>query len=163
MISFTLIEERSNEHHPLIEVTFPDGSSDFLILRKYENLDGHFIGHLENEPSACVAMVNNPEHSELTIMSDRIGHSTMYKWKHNTNGDVEVIPELFSSGESDIMIDLNPADEIELDKIEPNNVTTTEFVSVPVAAKLQIKVVLIISLILGGIFYLSEGRLSNTI
>ena len=153
MISFTLIEERSNEHHPLIEVTFPDGSSEFLILRKYENLDGHFIGHLENEPSACVAMVNHPEHSELTIMSDRIGHSTMYKWKHNTtNGDVEVIPELFSSGESDIMIDPNPADEIELDKIEPNNVTTTEFVSVPVAAKLQIKVVLIISLILGGIF-----------
>ena len=71
MISFTLIEERSNEHHPLIEVTFPDGSSDFLILRKYENLDGHFIGHLENEPSACVAMVNHPEHTEFTIMSER--------------------------------------------------------------------------------------------
>ena len=141
MISFTLIEERSNEDNPLIRVTFPDGSSDFLILSKYENLDGHFIGHLENEPRACVAMVNHPEHSELTIMSGRIGNSTMYKWKHN-NGDVEVIPELLSSGESDIMVEPNSA-ESELDKIEPNNVTITEIVSVPAVAKLQIQVVLI--------------------
>ena len=153
MPSFSLLKDRSTNENPLVEVNFADGSKDFLILSKYKGLDGHFIGFLEKETTACVAMVNHPEHSELTIMSDRIGHSTMYKWKHNTtNGDVEVIPELFSSGESDIMIDPNPADEIELDKIEPNNVTTTEFVSVPVAAKLQIKVVLIISLILGGIF-----------
>ena len=146
MISFTLIEERSNEDNPLIRVTFPDGSSDFLILSKYENLEGHFIGHLQNEPSACVAMVNHPEHSEFTIMSNRIDHSTMYKWKHN-DSDVVVIPELFSSGESDIMVEPNPAEESEfLDKIEPsnNNVTISEFVSVPDAAKLQIKVVLLI-------------------
>ena len=142
MISFTSIEERSNKDHPLIQVTFSDGSSDFLILSKYENLDGHFIGHLENEPKACVAMVNHPEHSELTIMSDRIGNSTMYKWKHNNGDDVEVIPELFSSGESDIMVEPNSA-ESELDKIEPNNVTITEFGSVPAVAKLQIQVVLI--------------------
>lgn len=145
MISFTLIEERSNEDNPLIRVTFPDGSSDLLILSKYENLEGHFIGHLQNEPSACVAMVNHPEHSEFTIMSTRIDHSTMYKWKHN-DSDVLVIPELFSSGESDIMVEPNPANESEfLDKIEPNNnVTISEFVSVPDAAKLQIKVVLFI-------------------
>ena len=54
-----------------MEVNFADGSSDFLILSKYEDLDGHFIGHLENEPTACVAMVNHPEHAELTIMSNR--------------------------------------------------------------------------------------------
>ena len=70
--SFSLIKERSqNIVNPLVEVTFADGSSDFLILSKYENRDGHFIGHLENEPTACVAMVNHPEHAELTIMSNR--------------------------------------------------------------------------------------------
>ena len=95
--SFTLIEERSTDDHPLVKINFADGSSDFLILSKFEGMDGHFIGHLRNEPEACVAMVNHPEHSELTIMSDRIIGSTQYKWKNN--GEVELIPEVFSNGE----------------------------------------------------------------
>ena len=71
MPSFSLIKDRSTNEIPLVEVNFADDSSDFLILSKYEDLDGHFIGHLENEPTACVAMVNHPEHAELTIMSNR--------------------------------------------------------------------------------------------
>ena len=64
---------------PMVKVTFVDGSSDNLVLNKYENMDGHFIGHLENEPDACVAMVNHAGHTELTIMSNRVIGSTMYK------------------------------------------------------------------------------------
>ena len=66
-----MIEERSTDEDPLVKVNFADGSSDFLILSKFEGMDGHFIGHLRNEPKACVAMVNHPEHTELTIMSER--------------------------------------------------------------------------------------------
>ena len=69
--SFTLISERSSQGIPLVKVDFIDGSSDFLVLGKYEGMDGHFIGHLKNEPEACVAMVYHPEHAELTILSDR--------------------------------------------------------------------------------------------
>ena len=94
--SFSLIEDRSTFDIPLVEVNFADGSSDFLILSKYKGLDGHFIGHLQNEQTACVAMVNHPEHSELTIMSNRAIGSTQYKWKNN--GEVELIPEVFSNG-----------------------------------------------------------------
>ena len=72
----------------MVKITFADGSSDNLVLNKYENMEGHFIGHLENEPDACVAMVNHPEHAELTIMSNRVVGSTMYKW-HN-DGNVEL-------------------------------------------------------------------------
>ena len=94
--SFTLVQERSSNGSPIVKITFADGSSDNLVLNKYENMEGHFIGHLENEPDACVAMVNHPEHAELTIMSDRVVGSTMYKW-HNT-GAVELVPEVFSNG-----------------------------------------------------------------
>ena len=71
--SFTLISERSSQGQgiPLVQVDFIDGSSDFLVLNKYESMDGHFIGHLKNEPEACVAMVYHPEHAELTILSNR--------------------------------------------------------------------------------------------
>ena len=71
--SFTLISERSSQGNdiPLVKVDFIDGSSDFLVLNKYEGMDGHFIGHLQNEVKACVAMVYHPEHAELTILSDR--------------------------------------------------------------------------------------------
>merc|ERR1719219_631584 len=101
-ISFSLIEERSSNGIPSVKVDFADGSSDFLVLSKYENMDGHFIGHLANEKTACVAMVNHPEHSELTIMSDRVVGSTIYKWKNN--GEVELIPEVFSNGETDMVM-----------------------------------------------------------
>merc|ERR1712226_73120 len=97
-----MIDERSSTGSPSVKVNFADGSSDFLVLSKYEGLDGHFIGHLANEKTACVAMVNHPEHAELTIMSDRTVGSTMYKWK--SNGEVELIPEVFSNGETDVVM-----------------------------------------------------------
>ena len=100
MPSFSLIEERRDrEGVPLVGITFADGSTDTLVLWKYDNnLEGSFIGHLANEPDACVAMVNHPEHTEFTILSDRVGQSgsTTYMWKNT--GEVELIPEVFSNG-----------------------------------------------------------------
>ena len=149
-ISFSMIEERSSTGSPSVKVNFADGSSDFLVLSKYEGLDGHFIGHLKNEKTACVAMVNHPEHAELTIMSDRTVGSTMYKWKKN--GEVEVIPENFSNGETDMVMaresegddeDIISSAEEELFEIE-EQMTASEAASVPTTAKLQIKVCILI-------------------
>ena len=143
MPSFSLVEERSINGIPLVEVTFPDGSSDFLVLNKYQGMDGHFIGHLRNEPEACVAMVNHPNHVELTIFSNRILGSPMYKW--NGNGNVELVPMPFSNVERDGEMGHN-GDELinqeivnELLNIE-ENMTEEEAASVPTTAKLQIKV-----------------------
>ena len=146
-----MIEETSSNGNPLVQVTFADGSSDFLILSQYENLDRHFIGYLENEPTACVAMVNHHEHRELTIMSDRIVGSTQYKWKNN--GAVELIPEVFSDGkETDVAMSLSHmhrSDETDvvylqekmkkLDEIE-KHITPEQVASIPTKNKLQIQV-----------------------
>ena len=151
MPSFSLIEERSSNGNPLVQVSFADGSSDFLILNKYKGLDRHFTGYLYNEPTACVAMVSHPEHYELTIMSDRIVGSTQYKWKNN--GNVELIPEVFSDGkETDVAMSLSHmhrSDETDvvylhekmkkLDEIE-KHITPEQVASVPTKNKLQIQV-----------------------
>ena len=148
-ISFSRISERSSEGIPSVKVNFADGSSDFLVLSKYENMDGHFIGHLAKEKTACVAMVDHPEHAELTILSDRTVESTMYKWKNN--GEVELIPEVFSTGEErdialereDVPEDDEPiANEEDIKneyKIE-SAMTAAQASTVPSTAVLQIKV-----------------------
>ena len=143
-----MIKERSqNIVNPLIEVTFADGSSDLLILSKYENRDGHFIGHLEKETTACVAMVNHPEHTEVTIMSHRTIGSTQLKWKNN--GEVELIPEVFSNvAEMDIARKVGRNDKDvkyitkyikKQDEIE-KKITSQQMASVPTKNKLQIQV-----------------------
>ena len=116
-------------------------------MSQYEGLDGHFIGHLANEKTACVAMVNHPEHAELTIMSNRVVGSTMYKW-HN-NGNVELVPEVFSTGlERDEVMErdgendepiANQEEQDAQDNIEAN-LTPEQASTVPTTAKLQIKV-----------------------
>ena len=67
--TFGLDEDRSLDGSPSVSITFPDGYSDTLILsRHYINErakvaypdDCHYIGHLEGEPEACVAMTGCP-------------------------------------------------------------------------------------------------------
>ena len=147
MPSFSLIKDRSTNEIPLVKVNFADDSSDFLILSKYEGLDGHFIGHLEKETTACVAMVNHPEHSEVTIMSHRTIGSTQLKWKNN--GEVELIPEVFSNvAEMDIARKVGRNDKDvkyitkyikKQDEIE-KKITSQQMASVPTKNKLQIQV-----------------------
>ena len=160
MPSFSLIEERRDrEGVPLVGITFADGSTDTLVLWKYDkNMDGHFIGHLANEPEACVAMVNHPEHAEFTIMSDRVIGSTMYMWKNS--GEVELIPELFSNGRTGEVVTKSDIDRDSDDKYDDemfpsphakkqrlnehyeieNNMSPSQANSVPKTALLQIKV-----------------------
>ena len=108
-------------------------------------MDDHFIGHLANERTACVAMVNHPEHAELTIMSDRTVGSTMYKWAKN--GEVEQIPEVFSQGERSIAMARQDDGDDELDTDEmagelaiESSMTAEQANSAPATAKLQVQV-----------------------
>ena len=144
-VSFTRIEERSSNGIPAVKVNFADGSSDLLVLSKHQGLDGHFIGHLANERTACVAMVDHPEHAELTIMSERTVGSTMYKWAKN--GEVEQIPEVFSNGEKSVAMARDGGDDDEMDTDEmagemqiEENMTHEEAATVPATAKLQVQV-----------------------
>ena len=144
-VSFTRIEERSSNGIPAVKVNFADGSSDFLVLSKYDDMDDHFIGHLANERTACVAMVDHPEHAELTIMSERTVGSTMYKWAKN--GEVEQIPEVFSNGEKSVAMARDGGDDDEMDTDEmagemqiEENMTHEEAATVPATAKLQVQV-----------------------
>ena len=145
-VSFSLIEERSSTGNPSVKINFADGSSDFLVLSKYEGMDDHFIGHLANERSACVAMVNHPEHAELTIMSERTIGSTMYKWAKN--GEVEQIPAVFSNGEISVPLSTEGVegdDAIDTDELAGEldieaKMTAAQAASVPSTAKLQVQV-----------------------
>ena len=137
------MSDRSIDGIPSVKVNFADGSSDFLVLSKYENMDGHFIGHLAKEKTACVAMVDHPEYAELTIMSDRTIESTMYKWKND--GEVELIPEV--EGRESMMRNEDDDDEIIADEGEVEEelnieaaMTAADVASVPTTMHLQIKV-----------------------
>merc|ERR1712156_1335709 len=77
---FTLVEERSSNGSPTVKVTFSDGYTDTLVLSRYHSSEEdriagveecHFIGHLEKEVDACVAMTGcvGSEDVDLTILS----------------------------------------------------------------------------------------------
>ena len=99
--TFTLLDSRSDAPIPIpnIFVTFPDGYSDNLVLNRFysENeADGcHFLGHLENEQEACVAMTGciGSEDVEFTLMSEHAPETSLFKWK--IDGNVEVIEHPF--------------------------------------------------------------------
>merc|ERR1712025_31450 len=97
---FTFLEERSANGAPSVSVTFPDGYKDNLILSRFDanNEDRmaneehcNFIGHLENEPEACVAMTGcfGSEDVHLTILSNHATESRMFTW--TIDGHVELI------------------------------------------------------------------------
>ena len=139
------MSDRSIDGIPSVKVNFADGSSDYLVLSKYENMDGHFIGHLAKENTACVAMVDHPEHAELTIMSDRTVESTMYKW--NNNGEVELIPEVEGRESRDIVMRNDDDDEAIADEGEVEEelnieaaMSAADAASVPATMHLQLKV-----------------------
>merc|ERR1711997_658303 len=78
---FSLVEERSSNGAPSIDVTFSDGYQDTLILNKY----------YANEVGACVAMTGcvGSEDLDLTILSTHSGDSAMFKW--TKEGNVEIV------------------------------------------------------------------------
>ena len=94
--TITLIQNRDGNGNPTISIAFPDGYTDHMILTKSDDqeLDENeciFMGHLEKEPSACLAMTGCPgvEDVEFTIFSQHLERSGMMKW--NKDGSVELI------------------------------------------------------------------------
>ena len=99
-----LVQERSFNGAPIVGVTFPDGYKDHLELsifygNQVDRISGiercHYIGHLANEPEACVAMTGcvGSEDVEFTIFSTHVNESPMFKW--TKNGNVEIIEKSF--------------------------------------------------------------------
>ena len=94
--TITLIQNRDANENPIIFIAFPDGYTDRMILTKSDDqeLDENeciFMGHLEKEPSACLAMTGCPgiEEVEFTIFSQHLERSGMMKWYKD--GSVELI------------------------------------------------------------------------
>ena len=94
--TITLIQNRDGNGNPTISIAFPDGYTDQMILTKSDDqeLDENeciFMGHLEKEPSACLAMTGCPgiEDVEFTIFSQHLERSGMMKWYKD--GSVELI------------------------------------------------------------------------
>merc|ERR1711971_943755 len=98
--SFVLVEERSSNGAPSIVVTFSDGYQDVLVLSKfYANKQNriaskercHYIGHLANELTACVAMTGciGSQDVQFTILSKHAPNSSTFKW--TKDGNVELM------------------------------------------------------------------------
>ena len=96
---FTLLD-KSLDGPPSIEIVFPDGYKDTLVLEKFYGNDEdkkakldrcHYIGHLANESESGVAMTGcvKSEDVELTILSSHSKACQIFKW--TKNGKVEII------------------------------------------------------------------------
>ena len=110
---FALLKARSsNEQIPQISVRFPNGKWDKLVLNRYYTSNERsifkdiencrFIGRLSEETEACVAMTGCPAGSldeavEITILSENVVDTFMYKWYQN--GSVIPIEDPFRIAE----------------------------------------------------------------
>ena len=101
---FSLEQSKSLNEVPTIHVKFPDGHQDTLKLERFysseeerraRKLNCNFIGHLKNDPEACVAVTGclGREDLHFTINSKHSGPSNMYIVK--TNGELEVVESAF--------------------------------------------------------------------
>ena len=97
-------KERSYNGVPSVSVVFPDGYKDTLVLSKFHANEKdriankehcNYIGHLANEPEACVAMTGclGSEDVHFTILSVHSSKSSTFKWVKN--GNVEIINSSF--------------------------------------------------------------------
>merc|ERR1712223_1015832 len=137
------------------------GHKDILVLNKFyaneedrmANVEGcNFIGHLENEPEACVAMTGcvGSEDVEFTILSTHVTKSPTFKW--TKDGQVITIE---SSNEEGLygkmeMVELprsltEGSDEITIDELESILIAAEENCSgskcnLPETQHLQIRV-----------------------
>ena len=94
--TITLNQDRDSNGNPSISIAFPDGYTDNMILSKSDDEDLEeneciFMGHLEKETSACIAMTGCPglEDVEFTIFSKHAGKSGVMKW--SKDGSVELM------------------------------------------------------------------------
>ena len=83
--SFNLAKDRSEDGSPTVDVFFPDGYRDRILLQRHEDADEtdcHYIGHLEKEKSTCIAMTGCPgkDDLEFTLFSTHLTHPGTFKW-----------------------------------------------------------------------------------
>ena len=99
-MTFSLLEERSKDSSPNVLVTFPDGYTDRLVLRKHyfnekdrmeDESHCNYIGHLAKETNACVAMTGclGSDDVAFTIMSTHAVGSNSFVW--SKEGDIHIV------------------------------------------------------------------------
>ena len=97
-MQFSLLDDQSRDTSPSIMVTFPDGYSDKIILRKHNHNEKDknenecsYYGHLFKEKETCVAMTGcvGSEDVEFTILSTHNEVSHTFKW--SKEGDVHIL------------------------------------------------------------------------
>lgn len=88
-------DRTANNGVPMVDVTFPDGHQDKMVLHHFspDNKDDcNFLGHLEKDAESSLAMTGCPgiDDLEFTINSKHSGPSNMFVLKKS--GDVEAVP-----------------------------------------------------------------------
>ena len=97
-------QTRSFGEVPSIDITFTNGVKDSLVLKRFYPTEEsrmastpscNFVGHLENERTACVSLTGCAGSDDLyfTINSKNSGSSNKYILKNN--GEVELVESAF--------------------------------------------------------------------
>ena len=88
---FNLNQDRSFDGSPSLSVTFPNGQEDNLILDEHSTCN--YIGTLEHERDACVAMTGCLGEGDVhfTILSKHLPAHTTMKW--SKDGSVELFED----------------------------------------------------------------------
>lgn len=149
---FKVFKERSLKAIPTIEVAFPNGHEDTMILQRYfandeerrsKKLSCNYIGRLANDPEACVAVTgcHGQDTLEMTIMSKHASPSTMFILHKNET--VEALQSTFRS--EGVMVD--DEDGISVDSADDQNLHNYQELcasgncdTIPATNKLQLKV-----------------------
>ena len=98
-------QARSKGSVPEMQITFADGHEDKLVLHRHfisgaermmdEEMTCNYLGHLENDASACVAVTGCiGQDMELTINSKHNTKTNIYLLQKS--GDVQLLPRPFS-------------------------------------------------------------------
>ena len=100
---------------PKITIQFPDGHQDKLILSQHEDAEDQeclYLGHLETENSACVALTGCPQVDDLdvTIFSNHLEHNGRLKWLKNGTIFFLDSPLQFGMVDKDVLMPIIRAD-----------------------------------------------------
>ena len=101
-----ILETRSTNGIPAIDITFPDGFQDKLVLERHymtemdrmaQKMHCNFIGHLAIDTEACVAVTGCPgERMEFTVNSIHAGSSNRFIL--HKSGELEKVESAFKVG-----------------------------------------------------------------
>ena len=95
-----MVQEGTTDGIPDLRITFPDGHEDRLVLHRFyaskeeelsRSLNCNFLGHLENEGAACVAVTGCPGQDKLQLTINSMHNDVSNMYVLHENGEVEVI------------------------------------------------------------------------